>query len=143
MRATGSLSLSANIPARLVPPSDHSGSPVSSTAIKKYIYENKHNFARIFARQENFSKILIQILEKTIKVRSGIDSPESIPSDNQFRRGIDSWEKSREDPRMQCIPALKISIFWSNFQLDFTLGYYPIPGIDFSSHSTFYKIRAL
>jgi hypothetical protein len=149
MRATGSLSLSANIPARLVPPSDDNGSPVNSaTVFKNIIYEYKHSFAGIFASQENFRKNiyfqekvlfrkLVQIFEKTIKVRPGIDSTESIPCKNQFHRGFDSRDWGREEPKRKSIPALKINILWDKWPTRFHPCFLHNSRKKFSSHNSF------
>jgi hypothetical protein len=57
MRATGSLSLSANTPARLVPPSDYCGSPAVVEKVKNLIYENKHSLQGFLLVKKIFSKI--------------------------------------------------------------------------------------
>jgi hypothetical protein len=43
----------------------------------------------------------------------GIDFTESIPSNNQLRRAIDSREGQGEDPKTMSIPSLKSNFFWT------------------------------
>ncbi len=87
------------------------------------LYTRRLNCQKLSAEQSPIFKLLLT---------PGLDSTESIPCENQFRRGIDSLGRREGGPTNEFDSSFKIKHFIRHGRLDSILGPKSIQGINFT-----------